>query len=1027
MRKKLGITILTILLLLPLISALDTSQVYSVYNCDTSVVFESAYGHNFTTNTNIIQNSTVFKNGKACTGVGGTNDVLITPYVGFANTTTSNWAISMWAYGKHENGGAFQGALDGQGEDSILQNMDTGAGADGTRHIQRANTGTPLDTLETNLFTDDTWHHFLFQFNNDADRLELYHNGVNIVNSSQTTQNPILDFRLFNDRNLGSDFHGTLDEIYVFNTTLTQGEIQQLAASNTASYYPFTATLINATSPPDNSSFNTNPIFFQANISSYTGTTYNVSLWINNTLNQTITGLINSTTNTFNASLTPGTYTYTLGWYDGTSGANSTTNTIYFDSTDPIITWTTPGTQNYYGNYTTNITVTDENLYSYNYNLTYLNGTLIYSSINTSLTGHTTKTITDFIDLSSHTGVDLQANLQVCDGHTAQRINKYEIRRVSNGLAFEGVRVTGQDSTRQTYTRKTDRYSFGFTYDTPSLTRTFRVQSTKPISILHGQTQYQGHLITGSNWVDFEMFGTSVISVQRINQNTVDVTVLGIAPLSTYNFNSIGNLNCVVQTGRLHSTRATQTTTAGSLTGQTNTYGLNLTYNSSFPSVGSPISAKFNYNNTVYNPTLTNTSTLFQYLVSVETPIISSQTNFSYYWNFTLNNVKHVTTTQTQTANVPSLDTCTTNTIPFLNVTLRDEISDSLINHKLDYIFDYSHGSFSSTLNNSIPSTSNAQWCKSPANTTFYTDWHLQYSANGYVTRDYYVNNWTINDTLTLKTLYSLSNANSTAITIHVKDSADNDLTNILIEVYRFDIPTNKYILVDTKKTDTDGNGVVNVNTNGAEYKIKLYQGTTLAVETGRFQMFNTNYEYTINAISNNPLSEYLRVKTDLSHTLTYTNSTKFVNLSYTKTGSLINNVCLLITANTTNYYNACSQTSINELTYTLTQLNLSYTAIASVNTTTGNTYQISTLSIQTRTTLKDILGNGTGLLLGLIIFLLLSFLAIINVNAAIIGGIVSIIFLWLFGLLPVGTPGLVTLISFGIISLIIINRRPSA
>lgn len=1013
--RKLLLFLLVVLAIVPLASAaFPQSGLYAYYNHDETsgtTLIDTFAGRNGT----LVNTPTLGVygiDGTAINYTSGANEYANVNTV--QSMTYTTFTISMWWVGGAPTASSY---MFGQSNGGASNNDDLFCyrRTDNKLTCRFNNGAGNNDILSTNTFEKNNLHHLVYKY--DGSRCELYVDDVlEGTNTGCSGEIDVDAFYIGAAEGELTEINTHVDEFALWSVNLTRPQVTE----TNSTFFEVASTSIVASSPPDNSSFNTNPVEFQLNLTSDTGLTYNVSLWINNTLNQTYTGLLGGTNNTFNVTFTPATYTYTLGWYDGTSGTNTSTRTLYYDTALPTITQVTPAHQFYYLNFTTNITIADENLYSYNYNITYQNGTVIHSEVNTSLTGLGTRQIGTFVDLSAHQGHNLVSDIQVCDGHTAHSINDYQISRINGGLLFDNVRIIGQGSNAQTYTKKTDRYSFGFTYDTPSITRTFRIQSNKYIDILHGRTKYQGHLVTGGRWIDLEMLGTSVVSIERVSPVIVDVTILSAVPLSSYNFNSIGSLNCVTQKSHFYSLKAVQSTQSGALTGQILPYQLNISFNASY---ATPITATFNYNNTVYGTSSsTNTSTQYTFNTQVATPIISSQNNFTYYWTFNTPTA-HTTTAQVQSANVPSLDTCSTNTIPFLNVTIRDEISNALVSSAINYIFEYSQGSFSATLNNSIASASNAQWCKYPANTTFLSDWHIQYKANGYATRDYYVEGWTINDTLTFKTLYSLSNANATSINIHVKDDADNDLSDILIEIYRYNIPTNTYLLVDTKKTDTDGNGVVNLNTDGHEYKVKLYQNGALAVETNRFQMFNTNYEYTISARVTNPLSEYLRIKTDVNHTLSYLNTTKLVNLTYAFATGVIDHVCLTVNSNGTDYYSTCTQNTSGSLLFTVTQLNLSYTAVLTANSTLGNTYLLDALGFDTRTTFKDLIGIGTGVILSFILFILLSFIAIVNVTASIVGGLIALIFLWLIGILQVPLPILIGVIIGGISAAVVINR----
>jgi len=167
----------------------------------------------------------------------------------------------------------------------------------------------------------------------------------------------------------GEEFNGVIDEVGIWNRTLTSTEITQLYNNGTGISYippisdnPPTVTLI---SPANDSTFAYPTVTFTANATD-DNVVQNVSLLIDGAIDQTNTSNVNGNY-VFTKALTTGEHNWSILAFDNNSASTSSeTRTITIDLIDPSINITSPiadyGTLTSNANLTLNFTTTDNNL-----------------------------------------------------------------------------------------------------------------------------------------------------------------------------------------------------------------------------------------------------------------------------------------------------------------------------------------------------------------------------------------------------------------------------------------------------------------------------------------------------------------------------------------------------------------------------------------------------------------------------------------------------------------------------------------
>jgi len=799
-----------------------------------------------------------------------------------------------------------------------------------------------------------------------------------------------------------------------------------------ASPPPSSTLNISESLPANNSQFNT--LLLNLNLTANASLTFDVKLFINGVLNQT--AQYGSGTDVFVdfdlafLNTTEETFTYYFSLNTTSDQKNTTVKTFHIDNVFPQITWTTPNNAN-----TTIIAYTllsdifleDPNMFSYLYNITYTNGTQYHTSSNNTLTGLTNYTINDTVNFTGEEGA-FYAYAEVCDGHTDENITieSIEIENVTLVVEDEGDSINvsmadEEDTESVSYIEEDNKVSFGFVSDSTTSSEQFIVESNHYIHILDGLTQYEGHLVMGKKWMDFETEDLSSVHIVRLTDYSVEVTVTKFTSTDEWDFESIGELNCRNQTRSFLVHVSTTGNNSQTLSGDVLPYLLNVTMNTSYYTTAN---ATLYWNNTAYPATATNTSTHFFFNTSVTIPPLMNDTNVTYYWNYYLGTTEFNTSEENTTVYSPRISNCTAYPTQWVKYLIKDETFETLLNGSITFQFTYSNGAYSNNYNGLMSGNTTFPICMYPSWGNFSTNATIQYQTTeaGYTSREYQTTGFGVYESNRTVDLFLLEGA--TDITFHIIDDADNNLQGVTVEAYRYRIATDTDVLVETEATDAEGKVILNLASGTTFYSFKIYDTNgTLRISTARFKLFSTNYEYIIQTGRANPLASRLKLFANLEDSLTYDTVTRVINYTYNYSGGSPDQWCLTVTGNGTQWNYQCLNTSSGSFNYTITELNITYLATVQAVTADQPTV-VNQLGIDTNTPLKDIFGSTNTLFIALIIFLVVSLLGLVNANIAIVLSLISIVIMSLFSLIPLSWGWLVGIIILGLAMLWVVNRR---
>lgn len=138
------------------------------------------------------------------------------------------FAIAIWKYGVQEVNSTFLNIEDGSGNRAI--NLHFPYGTDGGRiYFDCGNSGSTYDRIDKQVGTAHRgWHHWVFQKDRPAGRMEIYfdgslwHSGTGKTRTIQGAGQPVTLG--------GSNHEGGFDELAFYSRVLTQSEITELAS-----------------------------------------------------------------------------------------------------------------------------------------------------------------------------------------------------------------------------------------------------------------------------------------------------------------------------------------------------------------------------------------------------------------------------------------------------------------------------------------------------------------------------------------------------------------------------------------------------------------------------------------------------------------------------------------------------------------------------------------------------------------------------------------------------------------------------
>lgn len=328
------------------------------------------------------------------------------------------------------------------------------------------------------------------------------------------------------------------------------------------------------------------------------------------------------------------------------------------------------------------------------------------------------------------------------------------------------------------------------------------------------------------------------------------------------------------------------------------------------------------YNNTNYTNAVANTGTSYSIPITLNVPVVTANTNVSFFWNLAFTDGTFITTTpNNQTVNNINIDDCSTYTVLIYNYSLRDEASKAILSNdtsSIEIALDfYDTGEQNKIINFSKLYTNKnpAQIClESNLTTEQYRVYStVKYSANTTATSSTFATEYynVLNGTLSNSTipnninLYDLNNLDATDFQLTFRDSSYVLAPDILVYLYRQYVSDNDFKVVEAPLTDSNGQTILHMVRNDIVYNLVMVdKGGVIVATFNNVIAFCDDFtigQCTINLNAPPSVTDLYDFNTDLGISFTqptYSNVTQLVSIDFVSTNLSIVNVSMEVLKN---------------------------------------------------------------------------------------------------------------------------------
>ncbi len=382
------------------------------------------------------------------------------------------------------------------------------------------------------------------------------------------------------------------------------------------------------------------------------------------------------------------------------------------------------------------------------------------------------------------------------------------------------------------------------------------------------------------------------------NSTNINITSITNKSLVFYVNDTLGNSNSSSVSWNYKIFQNSLNYTLSTIGGNTETFTLNITKLSSLQI--STVDLVYNESASSASFTSGDTSIVTNTLII---PNPSANSNFSFFFSFTLDDNSIVnTSSNNQTVLNFAIGNCSTFSTLIYNFTMFDEENlTKLINVTIDYAFNlFDDSRTTKIINFSASSTANpTQICINQnltASSSYSLDAILQYvssDATDYLTRFYNILNFSLkNSTIPNNiSIYDVISDTATPFQLTFRDSDLVPARDILVNVNKQFVFTNDFRTVEIPITDTNGQTILNLVINTGIYNLIFVDigGNIIASFTKVTAFCDVAIEectLSLNAPSTIEKTFNLSASIGISYTLSYTNSTSTVTLTFSSLNS---------------------------------------------------------------------------------------------------------------------------------------------
>jgi len=315
-------------------------------------------------------------------------------------------------------------------------------------------------------------------------------------------------------------------------------------------------------------------------------------------------------------------------------------------------------------------------------------------------------------------------------------------------------------------------------------------------------------------------------------------------------------------------------------------------------------SAILNYNGVNYSTSISYSSGEYVISSSQYAPLVSSDTNVTFGFYITIDEVTYNPSTNNQTIYDLVFAICggvTNDTL--LNIYLKNELTKAALTGDIEVSIDIiskSSGLTVETLNNNFENTTSGSVCFSPNSSydLYYLDAEIRYVSDGYAPEFYFIQKADMGDYPANLSLYDLNLNSSTEFLIKYQDDSLITVEGAVIQLMRKYISEDAYEVVEAPLTSNIGTAIVHIDLDTNLYKaIVVKDGVILDV----FDNLVFNCENELSGICTENLfgeidpqnSVDMDVINDFSYLITSVNNTVTTTFSIPSGTPAITNIVL--------------------------------------------------------------------------------------------------------------------------------------
>lgn len=324
--------------------------------------------------------------------------------------------------------------------------------------------------------------------------------------------------------------------------------------------------------------------------------------------------------------------------------------------------------------------------------------------------------------------------------------------------------------------------------------------------------------------------------------------------------------------------------------------------------------ANLSYNAGQNIGSISKTDNSFTITESFAVPLVTSDTNYTFFWKLTQGSATTSLSTHNQTVLNFGIDDCSAYTNVLYNFTIVDEKTQVKLipatqntSAKVDMtIYSTLDSSIIGGLNTSFSKINPYSICLSSnlsAGESYRIDLQNQYTADNYVTEFYNIQKSTITASSLNQSinLYNLDNTTSQVFSVTYRDSSFLPVKGALVTVQRKYIDEGVFKTVEAPLTDSNGQTLVNLELYDALYTFIFSKDGTVLSTFDNTQVKCTNLvlgqcDLTFNAVSS-PVKPTQYTSIDgMTYVLSYNNDTKVASAEFTIEDGTLKTVSINVT-----------------------------------------------------------------------------------------------------------------------------------